>query len=214
MNKISYIKKLYLFGLITLGSNFVIMAKEFGVMGHSYSVKEQSFLLMIKNRLAEIDIELEQQKMQETAIKYIKSPKRVNHINKATENKIFYWDPSYMIIEDILLPSGEVLHKKGKIINPLDYMDFDRIMLFIDGEDKSQIAWLKDRLAENHKLQNRIILIAGRPLELQEELQALNGAGTVYFDQLGVLTSKMGILSAPSEARVEKKLIRIEQFDI
>ena len=183
MNKISYIKKLYLFGLITLGSNFVIMAKEFGVMGHSYSVKEQSFLLMIKNRLAEIDIELEQQKMQETAIKYIKSPKRVNHINKATENKIFYWDPSYMIIEDILLPSGEVLHKKGKIINPLDYMDFDRIMLFIDGE-------------------------------LQEELQVLNGAGTVYFDQLGALTSKMGILFVPAEARVEEKLIRIEQFDI
>lgn len=214
MNKISYIKKLYLFGLITLGSNFAIMAKEFGVMGHSYSVKEQSFLLMIKNRLAEIDIELEQKKMRETAIKYIKSPKRVNHINKATENKIFYWDPSYMIIEDILLPSGEVLHKKGKIINPLDYMDFDRIMLFIDGEDQSQIAWLKDRLAENHKLQNRIILIAGRPLELQEELQVLNGAGTVYFDQLGALTSKMGILFVPAEARVEEKLIRIEQFDI
>jgi conjugal transfer pilus assembly protein TraW len=214
MNKISYIKKLYLFGLISLGSNFSIMAKEFGVMGHSYSVAEQSFLLMIKNRLAEIDIESEQKKMRETAIKYIKSPKRVNHINKATENKIYYWDPSYMIIEDILLPSGEVLHKKGKIINPLDYMDFDRIMLFIDGEDQSQIAWLKARLAENNKLQNRIILIAGKPLELQEELQALNETGTVYFDQLGALTSKMGILSVPAEARVEEKLIRIEQFEI
>lgn len=93
-------------------------------------------------------------------------------------------------------------------------MDFDPIMLFIDGEDQSQIAWLKGRLAENNTLQNRIILIAGRPLELQEELQALNGAGTVYFDQLGALTSKMGILSVPAEARVEEKLIRIEQFDI
>ena len=119
-----------------------------------------------------------------------------------------------MIIEDILLPSGEVLYKKGKIINPLDYMDFDRIMLFIDGEDQSQVAWLKERLTKNDKLHNRIILIAGKPLELQEELQSLNMTSTVYFDQSGVLTSKMGILSVPAEARAEEKLIRIEQFNI
>ena len=215
MNKISYTKKIYLFALlITLGSNFSITAKEFGLMGHSYAVTEQSFLSMIKDRLAEIDIESEQEKMRDIAIKYIKSPKRVGHINKATENKIFYWDPSYMITEDILLPSGEVLHKKGKIVNPLDYMDFDRIMLFIDGEDQRQVAWLKERLTKNDKLQNRIILIAGKPLELQEELQSLNMTSTVYFDQSGVLTSKMGILSVPAEARAEEKLIRIEQFNI
>lgn len=214
MDKISYIRKLYLFGIVTLVVNFSIMAKEFGVMGHSYPITEQSFVLMIKARLAAIDIESEQKKMQTIAIKYIKSPQRVNHINKATENKIFYWDPSYMIIEDILLPSGEVLHKKGKIVNPLDYMDFDRIMLFIDGEDQRQVAWLKERLTKNDKLQNRIILIAGKPLELQEELQSSNMTSTVYFDQSGVLTSKMGILSVPAEARAEEKLIRIEEFNI
>lgn len=58
---------------------------------------------------------------------------------------------SYELKEDVILPCGKILYKAGIKVNPLDYMGFDRELIFIDGRDKEQIDWLKHYLVNNRK---------------------------------------------------------------
>lgn len=113
----------------------------------------------------------------------------------------------------MLLPCGKVLHKAGTKVNPLDHMDLERRIIFVDGREDKQIEWLKEVLTEkaeeeqeNSKLEDRIMLIGGSVFKLQEELGM-----QVYFDQMGELTTKFGIKASPAIAVQEGKKLRIEE---
>ena len=188
------------------------MAKDFGTKGHTYPIVEQPFLKMIEQRLGRVDIEREQQKMQEKAKKKVEEPSPVRGITKAEQNRIFYYDPTYELKEDIKLPCGKILHKAGTLINPLEHMNLDRRLFFLDGNDPKQIEWLKTEIANPGKyqdkiLEDRIILVAGRPFDLQEELKQ-----EVYFDQLGRITNQLGIKVVPAIAMQDGLKVKIEEF--
>ena len=219
--------RLLLLLILTL-SNTKIIAKDFGKYGMSFEIKEEGFVEMIQRKLASVDIEEEQNKMTKLAEERIKSPRAVLGINRATEDREFFYDPTYMLLEDAVLPCGRILHKAGTTINPLDHMDLDRRMIFIDGRDKEQVGWLRSELSKWHKeeqaeqiefdktkleintkpaLQNRIILVGGRIFDLQEVL-----AEQLYFDQSGELTSKFGIKATPAIAVQEGKSLKINEI--
>jgi conjugal transfer pilus assembly protein TraW len=219
--------RLLLLLIITL-SNTKIIAKDFGKYGMSFEIKEEGFVEMIQRKLASVDIEEEQNKMTKLAEERVKSPRAVQGIKRATEDREFFYDPTYMLLEDAVLPCGRILHKAGTTINPLDHMDLERRMVFIDGRDKEQVDWLRRELAKWHKeeqaeqiefdrtkleintkpaLQNRIILVGGRIFDLQEAL-----AEQLYFDQSGELTSKFGIKATPAIAVQEGKSLKINEI--
>lgn len=208
--------------LIFFVFSFVIFAKDFGISGHVYGIEEQSFLEMIKERLEKVDIEKEQKKMQDKTKERVKNPKPVEGIRTVSKNRSWYWDPAYVVTKDIVLPCGKILHKAGTTVNPLDHMSFDRKLFFINADDEEQVNFLLNRISKNIEdyeqidgyLEERIILVSGSPMKLNEKLEDIGLKHNIYFDQFGELTSRFGIKAVPAIAVQEGLKIKIDEIKV
>ena len=161
-------------------------AKDFGTQGHSFNIAEQGFLSMINERLQEVDMKKEQAKMTAIAKDRVENPQAVEQVKPATSSREFYYDPTYTLDQDAVLPCGKILHKAGTRVNPFEYMSLNRRLFFIDAREPAQIKWLKPQLAnplpeQQEPVQDRIILVGGSPLKLKEELGSEH-SDKVYFD--------------------------------
>lgn len=123
----------------------ITIAKDFGIYGTIFEVKEEGFLAMIKRKLKLVDIEQEKSKMLEIAKTRIEQPVAVTNIKRTQKAQYFTYDPSYIIKEDIILPNGKLLYKLGTKINPLDHINLDKKLIFIDSRDKEQVEWFKQQ---------------------------------------------------------------------
>lgn len=226
-------------GLIIWGTVILVSlsadAKNFGIKGHTYQIIEQPFLQMIDERLKKVDMQKEQVKMTSIVKDRVRNPRAVEGLKPATKNRIFYFDPTYILEEDAVLPCGRVLHKAGTKINPLEHMDLNRRLFFIDSREPGQIGWLKGQLASNNKtsasrpsskkpmnnsiveqeepIEDRIILVGGSVFKLKEDL-SIEYQDKVYFDQDGELTTRFGIKSSPAVAMQDGLMLRIEEIKL
>ena len=186
-----------------------VSAKDFGNRGANYPVAEESILLMFQKKLGALDLKKEEERMRKAAEERVKNPAPVSGIVPAKETREFWHDPTYILTEDAVLPCGRVLYRAGTAVNPLDYMDLDRRLFFVDGREKKQVEWLKSRLLPDsssgeNKIEDRIILVGGSPVELQDKL-----GFEVYFDQAGELTTRFGIKGSPALAEQDGKNLKI-----
>lgn len=207
----------------------VAFAKDFGTQGATFAIKEEGFLSMIQRRLASIDIATHQQKMSDIATKTVEEPKVVANITKASKTQVHYFDPSYVLGHDVVLPSGKLLYGVGTRVNPLDHISWGGKMIFIDARDLSQVEWLKkhhlkqmlkhenDNINKDLQLiseikdhdDDKIILVGGKPLQLAKEIQS-----QVYFDQFGELSNRFSITHVPAIVEQEDKQLKITQINI
>lgn len=211
--KYSYI----LFVLIVVG-NSAAFAIDLGKRGMTFGIKEEGFVSMMIRKLKNLDLEEENKKMQALARDRVESPVALEGIEPAKEDRSFYYDPTYILAEDAVLPCGKVLYSSGTKVNPLDHMDLERRLFFVDGRERDQIEWLKRILSQkrvdedtehNGKIEDRVILVGGSVFKVQEEI-----GEQVYFDQMGELTNKFGIKASPAIAVQEGKKLRIEEMKL
>jgi len=189
-------------------------AKDFGIKGHTHKIVEQPFLQMIDERLQKVDVEKEKKKMQAIAKDRINNPKPVASVMPAARGRVFYHDPTYSAPEDVYLPCGKLLHRAGTTVNPLEHMQLNRRLFFVDAREKKQLNWLKSKLSnplpeQVEPVEDRIILVAGSPLRLQKKL-----GKTVYFDQQGALSKRFGIMGSPAILEQDGLRLRIEEFKL
>jgi conjugal transfer pilus assembly protein TraW len=190
-------------------------AKDFGKRGHSFSIAEQEFLLMIKERLQKLDMEKEREKMTALVKDRVENPPPVEGIAPARENRSFYFDPTYRLDKDVILPCGKMLYKAGTKVNPLEYEELNRRLLFIDSRAHAQIEWLKEQLAapRQGETEDRVILVGGSVVKLKEDL-GQEHKDKIYFDQKGEITTKFGIKASPALAAQEGLRLRIEEIKL
>ena len=184
-------------------------ARDLGKHGQSFTIAEKPFIQMLKSKLEQIDVQKEQEKMQEQARASAQNPKPVRGVFAAKEDRTWLHDPSFTLTKDAILPDGKVIHKAGTRVNPLDHMNLNRRLFFIDARENIQIDWLKEQLADlakEEELENRIILFAGSPLKLKEELEQ-----DVYFDQSGELSKRFGIKASPALLVQEGNQLKITE---
>ena len=191
-----------------------VSAKDFGNRGANYPVAEESILLMFQKKLGALDLKKEEERMRKAAEERVKNPAPVSGIVPAKETREFWHDPTYILTEDAVLPCGRVLYKAGTRVNPLDYMDLDRRLFFIDGREEKQVEWLKGQLLPGSssgakKIEDRIILVGGSPPEVQDKL-----GFEVYFDQGGELTTRFGIRGSPAVAEQAGKNLKIVEVAV
>ncbi|MBN8522934.1 MAG: conjugal transfer protein TraW [Rickettsiales bacterium] len=191
-----------------------VFAMDFGNRGANYPVVEESILLGLQRKFAELDLKKEEERMRSIAEERIRNPIPVSGIIPAKETREFWHDPTYILTEDAVLPCGRVLYKAGTRVNPLDYMNLDRRLFFIDGREEKQLEWLKDQLLPGSssgakKIENRIILVGGSPPEVQDKL-----GFEVYFDQGGELTTRFGIRGSPAVAEQAGKNLKIVEVAV
>ena len=191
-----------------------VFAMDFGNRGANYPVAEESILLMIQRKLGALDLKKEEERMRRITEERVRNPIPVSGIMPAKETREFWHDPTYILTEDAVLPCGRVLYKAGTRVNPLDYMDLDRRLFFIDGREEKQVEWLKGQLLPGSssvakKIEDRIILVGGSPPEVQDKL-----GFEVYFDQGGELTTRFGIRGSPAVAEQAGKNLKIVEVAV
>ena len=191
-----------------------VFAKDFGNRGANYPVAEESILVSLQRKFAELDLKKEEERMRSIAEERVRNPAPVSGIIPAKETREFWHDPTYILTEDAVLPCGRVLYKAGTRVNPLDYMDLDRRLFFIDGREEKQVEWLKGQLLPDSssgakKIEDRIILVGGSPPEVQDKL-----GFEVYFDQGGELTTRFGIRGSPAVAEQAGKNLKIVEVAV
>jgi conjugal transfer pilus assembly protein TraW len=188
------------------------LGHDFGKRATSFAIKEEGFIAMIMRKLKQVDLAQEEEKMRQIAKDRVENPLPVAGIEPATVTREFWHDPTYIFTEDVVLPCRKVLHKAGTQVNPLEHMDLERRLFFIDGREEKQIEWVKQHLAfyekeaKNSRVENRVILVAGSVFRLKSEL-----GGDVYFDQGGELTTQFGIKASPARLEQDGQLLKIEE---
>lgn len=178
------------------------LAQNLGVEGAVYEIVEPDMLAGIHRKLSlmEQSGELARQKKRliKQSIRHILRPKRVRGVSdlgKGEAPKSHTIDPSIHVDNDILDPDGRLIAKQGETVNPLDYVAFDEVLLFINGDDPAQVNWAHKLADQNQGLENRlkVILTNGN---VRTTTQALKGR--VYFDQEGVLCQRFKIRHVPT----------------
>ena len=187
-------------------------AKDLGIHGQVFEIAERDILEEIEEKLNRLhkDGALEdiQKKHTAQARQAVERPKAVEGISHALKSRTWFHDPSLMISKDIKDHKGRLVARAGTLINPLKHVPFRRHFVFIDGDKKEQIIWLKNTYSMKDQ-SLKVILVKGAPLALSEDLKM-----PVYFDQGGKLTQHFKIKAVPAVVRQEGLKLRVEEIEI
>ena len=182
-----------------------MFAKHLGTFGETFSIIEEDLLEAIQaklNNLAATGSMLEHQtKIQNMIMAEVHQPTPVAGLIKTKTVKVFWYDPSIKVPYDLRDHRGQIFVVKDTKVNPLDFQQLRNGLVFIDGNDKYQVAWAK-ALSKNHK----IILVNGSPFKFMEQHKI-----TCYFDQGGKLIKKFGIKQIPAKVIQDGKQLKIEE---
>ncbi len=201
-----------LLALLLLLSSNIAVAKDFGIQGVTYEIAEKDFLKELQEKLQEAQKSGKLAKFQDDVkkqmISSVNSPKAVEGITKATFAREWYFDPSVSKPTDLADQNGQVFYRAGTKVNPLDYMSFTKILIFIDGDDETQVRWALEQ-NKIKKSKTKIILVRGRVIDLMRQKKV-----RLYFDQQGTLTTKFGIKAVPATVAQEGKMLKVMEVPL
>ena len=181
---------------------------DLGVVGQTYEIAEpdmlQGFYSKLRQaeangKMAEVEADMKQR-----FIDHANRPKGIT-LPRAEEHRVYYYDPSTVLTQDIVDHEGNVLWPLGTRVNPLDYIAMSQQWLFFNGDDPEQAAWAQNYL-QRYPNRVRPILIQGAVLELSKTWDT-----RLYFDQHGTYVEKFGIKRVPAILSQEGKKLRIDE---
>jgi len=202
---------IYPIGVIIFITAILIMvnkaySKDFGVVGHRWDIAETDILEYIEKKLAAVDVKKLKEEMIKKTTDRVEEPEPVSGISDNLLQRMYYHDPSYVVPEDIFDHKGNLIYEAGYKVNPLEQVPLRERLIFINGKNEKQLEYaMKKR--EEYKGMAKIILISGRPLDIQRKNKVW-----IYFDQQGVLTTKLGIKGVP--AIVEQAGLKLRIMEI
>jgi conjugal transfer pilus assembly protein TraW len=188
-------------------------AKDLGVYGEVWEIKEQNIVDYIKSQITEDKADKINKEFVSQTKKHINRPKSVDGITNTLEHKVHYYNPEITLTKDILDHQGTIMHRKGTKVNPLDHQTFTRQLLFINGDNKQQIKYA---VATYRKVgyDLKIVLTKGSPIELMKVYNNSTKQNNLqirfYFDQEGKLTQTFGIETVPTLVKKEGRLMKVE----
>lgn len=185
-------------------------AQHLGVIGPVYPIAEQSLLALIQSKLRELTanggLERLQRESQARIRRQIEDPAPVAGITRTATARTFHFDPSIEVPYPISDGDGRLLVAPGTRVNPLDVVSLSRPLFFFDARDAEQVERARRELAD-HRGQVKLILTGGSYLELMRRWKQ-----TVYYDQQGLLTSRLGIRQVPARVTQDGKRLRIDEL--
>lgn len=169
--------------------------RDLGTFGETFEIEERDLLETIAQKLKKMEAsgELERYKAeaQRRVTDMIYRPQDVKGITHTQRTREYIFDPTIVVTRDLVDHRGRVFAHKGDRFNPLEKVIFSKKLLFIDGDSEEQIQWAHLKISENPFV--KIILVKGAPLDLQQRF-----CQEVFFDQFGVITTKLGIKHVPA----------------
>lgn len=187
-----------------------VNAEDFGTYGSTYPIIEKSMIDAIKEKFqgmmdsGEWDTYVQEYKQK--TLDGILKPKGRDFPHALT-NATRHFDPTITLIEDIPLPDGGYLARKGDKINPLDNLGLSKPVLFVDGREPKQIQWA---MAQKNDNPSSIIILTDGEWMKQIETQKVR----FYFDQMGHLSDRFDIQRTPSKVTQDGRMLKIEEFTL
>lgn len=185
------------------------MAANLGTFGQLFPIQEPDMMDLIKGRLNHMaqDGELDaiRKRSESNVRKHAVRPAPVPGITPAQVNRSWLYAPVFTATQDITDGKGHYLIHKGESVNPLEKIPFNETLFFIDGDNENQIAWVRKKI--NMTVNFKVILVNGNIPKTSDTLNE-----QVYFDQYGVMVTKLGIKHTPAEVYQEKESLRIKEF--
>ena len=116
-----------------------VQAKVLGTFGMTYRIVEQDALAEIEERARQVDWNkiLDKRKVEN----YQGPPDRLS-LPRAKRNRSFPVDMTYTTEIDVPDGKGGILYPKGYTFNPLDYVNYPKTLIVINGSDSEQVKWL------------------------------------------------------------------------
>ncbi len=196
------------FIMICLGIN--VFARDLGVYGKTWEIKEKDALEAIMAKLADMEsrgeIEKQNKKFAEKIKKKLLRPTPVKGILYTTKPREYLYEPSSSYHKDLKDHKGKVFYKAHTKVNSLDYMSMPYELIFLDGDDQRQISWGVSKYKEA-EIKPIMILVKGEPIALSEETDI-----EFYFDQYGVMTKQLRIEQVPAVVRQEGRYLKISEL--
>lgn len=181
-------------------------AKDYGVVGNTYKIKERNLITVLQEKMQKKVDSGEWRDtvndMKNTTRQFIERPKGVK-LPVTKHYKATAIDVRYRLPDNIYDSKGVLLHKKGKVVNPLAINPIKRGLCFIDGDDKKQVAFAKERCYPTEK----IVLVQGNYADVAKKLDI-----RVYFDQKQVLVNRFNISTVPTVIRQSGDVLMKEAF--
>ena len=183
-------------------------AKDLGVRGATWGIAEPDLLERIETRLLEMQrtgaLARLEDKARERARLRLEEPEPVPGIAPATERRSRLLDPAITVARDIRTAEGVLIAAAGTRVNALDRIGLTRDLLFVDGRREAEVAW-----ALAHDRPSKIVLLAGRPLDLMRR-----HARPFFFDTGGALAARFGIAATPALVAQDGTRLRITEFPV
>ena len=185
-------------------------SEDLDVIGKTYDIEERDLIEVMQSRLKRMEQTGELAKFKEDyknrTIAGIEHPKPTPGIRSTETPNTHYYDPSMVLDRDVADVSGRILYPRGTRVNALDYISWNKYLLFIDGRDVRQLAFSTKVTAASDK-PVKLVLVAGEPLSLMRKLKI-----QVFYDQGGKLTRRFNITQVPAIVRQEGKRLRIDEL--
>lgn len=186
-------------------------AKDHGVWGATFALAETDLLTELSRRLKAAEASGRMGRLNTAFAARVKQrlerPPPAPGVARTTQPRSWLFDPTIRVPRDFADANGRVFAKAGELINPLDRIPgFDRVLIFIDGDDPRQVAFALRQARLKTSARSYIVLTSGAPLALMRETKV-----QVYFDQEGLLTRRLGIRQVPAVVAREGRALRVSE---
>jgi conjugal transfer pilus assembly protein TraW len=188
----------------------IASAKNYGVMGKTFVIAEMDFLEYIHQKMMGMQANGEWKTVQAEFKKRVKEHllrPTPTSLPRAEDNKTWFFNPSLTVPYDVKDHNGQILVKQGTVINPLDRVGLSSTLIFFDGDDKEQVAWVGEEIKQHAQV--KLILTAGSVKDVANEFKQ-----AIYFDLNGFLVAKFQIKHLPVRVLQEGKHLLINEVTI
>jgi conjugal transfer pilus assembly protein TraW len=187
-----------------------VQAQDLGVIGPVYPIAEASLLDVILAELRAASDDGTLARLQREALARIRQgiddPQPVAGLARTVHPRHFHHDPSIVVQEPIHDADGRVVVPPGTVVNPLDTVSLGQALLFFDARDRDQVDVARKLIDARHG-RVKPILTGGSYLDLMRRWRR-----PVYFDQQGILTSRLGIRQVPALVTQDGRRLRIDEL--
>lgn len=198
-------------GIIFSLLSMAVSARDLGTVGPVYGIAEESLLVSIEKQLKKSRqkgswAELNQQ-MERTFTRTLENLPEHQAWSPATRARTRYFDPGVVLPADIRASDGQLLAAAGEKINPLNRVSWTRQLLFFDGRDPRQQAFVQRYLQTAASGRVKPVLVAGDLVALSAQWQR-----PLYYDQGGQLSARFQLEHVPALVFQEGERLRIDEL--
>jgi conjugal transfer pilus assembly protein TraW len=147
-------------------------AKDLGVFGAVYDIAEKDALKEIEERAKEADMNriVNRGELVKKLRNYAPKDLKKMTLPTAQKEKMFLVDMTYTLDRDIADEKGNVVYPTGYTFNPLSYVAYPGILVILNGNSPTQVAWFK-RSEYSKDLKAKLLITDGSYAELSKALK-------------------------------------------